>query len=593
MQILRGALDQEELLHFALQLVAWVRLSRLGVLSGELAFNAQNLPRGVSQVTDIFEQLSDVSQADIFDQPSKTDVLGKNSMAFGYVNPAVQHLSVGQLLQALEALAAANLTDTWQFDDLIAFSNEKASRGFIGLPIEVAELMIALAQISSGDKVYLPFEHGFQLTTCAQKKTKQTFSETQVVTSFPWLINLLCDLEANIAISDSLVKPAFLDEGRLTQFPVSVSCPPFNARYSQNLAEGDRFARFPEATTSGGVLAVRHLLARTRGRIVVAVPNGLLFTPGAERTLRDDILAKKQVEAVVALPPALLGGSAVQFSLLILRTDITCNDILFVDGGNETLYVKDSRNKATLTGWHSIVEVVLKRENGAFSSLVTTEEVIANNSQLEVTRYCKKPDDDLVEQILRKYQIKALGEIVSIIRPIPLSQADGVVTVSEVAPADFPAYGYVTRSGREIKLTEKHSISSERSYLRPFDILLTIKGSVGKVAILPENTPENAWVMGQSCIVLRINDKSSSIDPRVIFSFLKSEVGQLQFRSLSTGSAVPHIQVRELEKIRLPVPTVEEGQVIVAKFEKLAAIECAIAQYRQEQEQIVNSIWVA
>jgi type I restriction enzyme M protein len=99
--------------------------------------------------------------------------------------------------------------------------------------------------------------------------------------------------------------------------------------------------------------------------------------------------------------------------------------------------------------------------------------------------------------------------------------------------------------------------------------------------------------MGQSCIVLRINDKSSSIDPRVIFSFLKSEVGQLQFRSLSTGSAVPHIQVRELEKIRLPVPTVEEGQVIVAKFEKLAAIECAIAQYRQEQEQIVNSIWVA
>jgi type I restriction enzyme M protein len=588
MQILRGALDLEELLHFALQLIAWVRLSRLGVLSGELAFDEHNLPRGVSQITDVFEQLSDVSQTDIF----KHDLLGKNSMAFGYVNPAVQHLSVGQLLQALEVLAAANLTDTWQFDDLMAFSNDKASRGFIGLPIEVAELMIALAQISSGDKVYLPFEHGFQLTACAQKKTKQTFSETQVATSFPWLINLLCDLEANIAISDSLEKPAFLDQGRLTQFPVSVSCPPFNARYSQNLADSDRFARFPEATSSGGVLAVRHLLARTKGRIVVAVPNGLLFTPGAERYLRDDVLAKKQVEAVVALPPALLSGSAIQFSLLILRTDITCNDILFVDGSNETLYVKDSRNKATLTGWQSIVEAVVKRETGAFSNLITTEEVVANNSQLQVARYCKTPDDDVVEQILRKYQIKALGELVSIIRPIPLSQADGVVTVSEVAPADFPVYGYVTKSGREIKLTERY-INSERSYLRPFDIILTIKGSVGKVAILPENTPENLWVMGQSCIVLRTNEKASSIDPRVIFSFLKSEVGQLQFRSLTTGSAVPHIQVRELEKIRIPIPTAEEGQNIIEKFEKLAVIENAIVQYREEQEQLSKSIWTA
>ena len=100
--------------------------------------------------------------------------------------------------------------------------------------------------------------------------------------------------------------------------------------------------------------------------------------------------------------------------------------------------------------------------------------------------------------------------------------------MQEVGPADFPEYGYAQIPGREVFITEAAFAKGRKQFLRPFDIAITIKGSVGKVAIFPPeiDAGESAgWVAGQSCLVLRVDD-GGIIDPRVLFSFLKSEIGQ-------------------------------------------------------------------
>jgi type I restriction enzyme M protein len=576
---LRAALAYEELSIFVLQLIAWVRLSRLGRLNSELAFDESNKPSKAEKIAVMFKLLSECES------------LGNNANAFNYVNPAINHFSESQILSVLEILASASIKEAWDKYSFIEYTNERSGRSLVGLPIEVTELITALGQINPDDSVYLPFETNFQLTAYAHKFSNKTFSETQFATSLPWLMNLLCDIDANIAISDSLEKPAFLDEGKLTRYSVSLAMPPFGARCTPSLAEKDRFNRFPETTSVVSVLSLRHMLARTDRRVVIAVPNGLLFTVGVERALRDDLLNKKQIEAVIALPPALLSGVTIPFSLLVLRTDVECNDIVFVDGNNAAFYKKDGRNKATLTGWQSILDTVILRSPSDFSSLVPVKVVIENNSQLQVSRYCKTADDNAVENLLNQYPVKTLGELISIVRPMPISQTDGTELVLEVAPADFPEFGYVNKPGREIKLTLQNAERNRRSYLKPFDIILTIKGSVGKVAIIPNDVPNEKWVMGQSCIVLRQDAKYHSIDPRILFSFLKSEIGQLQIKGIVTGAAVPVIQIRELEKLKIPVPESVDSQSIVSKFEKIADIEESVLQSRQLQEQIAKSIW--
>lgn len=579
--ILRTSTGNDDFYPLAFQLMAWVRQSKLGRLTGSNGFDAGDIPREAKQLGSIFQAISESA------------ALGPDSAAFAYASPTLQHISPGQLIQVLEFLATCNLVAPWPVDELLHIINERHVREPLTLPPEVVDLMIELANIESDERVYIPFEHSFQLTASAQLATAFTFSETPLASPLPWLINLLADQKANVHIGDSIEKPGFKDEGKLRSFKTSLSFPPAGVRYDPALSARDTFNRFPERTSAIGVLAVRHLLARTTGRIVVAVPNGLLFSPGAERALREDLLKHQQIETVITLPPALLAGSSLQFSVMVLRNDNRCERITFIDGCRDAFFIKDGKGRATLSGWREIARLASTPESSSYLSIVRTEEVQANDAQLQSSRYCLSPEAKDIAELLNKYPTRELQQLVDFVRPFPPARQEGDVPVSELGPADFPAFGYAWSPGREIKMDEHVFAKGNRQLLRPLDIVFAIKGSVGKVAILPPEIPSysNAgWVPGQSCIVLRVEDKRM-IDPRVIFSYLKSDLGQKQLIQLVSGASVPLIQLRELEKMKIPVPDKPTQEKAIKDFEKIVEIEQTVIDAREEQRKLSNTIW--
>lgn len=90
--------------------------------------------------------------------------------------------------------------------------------------------------------------------------------------------------------------------------------------------------------------------------------------------------------------------------------------------------------------------------------------------------------------------------------------------------------------------------------------------------------------------MLRVDDKGI-IDPRVLFSFLKSEIGQALLKQIVSGASVPLIQLRELEKIRIPVPDRLEQEKTIEAFEKIVEIERLVANSRDEQRKLSNALW--
>lgn len=581
-QLLRGNMVLDEFYPVVFQLLAWVRVSKLEHLTGALAFNPADPPRDAKQLVSIFSQIG------------SSYALGPESNAFTYVSPALQHLSPGQVLQTLELLASANLDKRWPARSLTATMSSGARKWFGSLPDEVTRLMAVLAQIKPSSKVYLPFEQGFQLTAAVQEEGAETFSETKMAWAFPWLINLISDTSASVHVGDSLERPGFLEDGRLAQFDISLSFPPFGVKYDPMLAERDLFERFPEQTASIAVLAIRHILARTKRRAVVAVPNGLLFSPGAERFLREDLLAKRLIEAVIGLPAALLPNTALPFSLLVLNCERTSDRIVFVDGTQETLSRKDGKGRAVLAGWERIAGPVLSGCEETFSCVVPVTDVLKNDAQLQVTRYCRTPEAEAVEQLLAKYPYQELEKLVTVLRPLPTTGEECAVSAMEIGPGDFPEFGYAHIPSREIHIAEVALLKGQKQLLRPFDIAIAIKGNVGKVAIFPPELDAGetvGWVAGQSCLVLRVNDKCM-IDPRVLFSFLKSEIGQAQLKQIVSGASVPLIQLRELEKIKIPIPQLLEQKKTIEVFERIVEIERMVVKSRYEQRQLSNAIWI-
>jgi type I restriction enzyme M protein len=580
-QLLHGSMVPDEYYPVAFQLLAWARVSSHGRLPRELAFEPAEPPRDAKHLATIFTQISESGS------------LGADSNAFVSVSPAMQRLSRAQVLQALEIVASSNLDQPWDAKSLTATMTGGLGRWFAGLPPELTSLMSALARLQPSMSAYIAFEQSFQLTAAVQESGATTFSETRMTWPFPWLMNLLSDTSANIYVGDSLERPGFLTDGLLTQFDVALGFPPFGVKYDSQLAERDLYGRFPKGPGSIAVFAVRHLLARAKERAVIAVPNGLLFSPGAERYLRDDLLAKRQIEAVIGLPAAILPNTALPFSLIVLNPNAICNQIVFVDGTDESMFKKDGKGRAVLSGWARIAASVLSRGEASFARAVSVDDVINNDSQLQVTRYCKRSADEDVEVLLAKYPTRMLAELVTVLRPLPGSGGGGTVPVLEVGPADFPEFGYANVPRREILISEAALAKGQRQFLRPLDIAITIKGSVGKVGIFPptiSSDESGRWMAGQSCLVLRVNEEGS-IDARVLFSFLKSEIGQAQLNQIVSGAAVPLIQLRELERIRIPIPESAEQEKMIDTFEKIVEIERLVASYRKEQRQLSNSIW--
>jgi type I restriction enzyme M protein len=221
---------------------------------------------------------------------------------------------------------------------------------------------------------------------------------------------------------------------------------------------------------------------------------------------------------------------------------------------------------------------------------VPTAEILQQGANLQIVRYCLSPELQAAQELVATQSLVALKELVQVVRPTLTAEKTEEVSLQEISPGDFPALGYAQVAGRSILVSEQSLGKHSRQLLRKHDVLIAMKGSVGKVALIGERSSSD-WVAGQSCLVLRLPDKGP-LDARVLFMFLTSEVGQILLKQLvADGSTVPLIQLRELEKLRIPLPSRQEQQAIIAAFEHITAIERQIQELRGMQTQATQQYW--
>jgi hypothetical protein len=95
----------------------------------------------------------------------------------------------------------------------------------------------------------------------------------------------------------------------------------------------------------------------------------------------------------------------------------------------------------------------------------------------------------------------------------------------------------------------------EERLAKPGDILITVSGTVGKVAIVPELYGKGVFF---DTSIRRVRLDSEYAKPDWMVQFLQSEIGQLQFRRLTSGSAIPQITTPDLESLRIFLPAPHE-----------------------------------
>ena len=572
--------SESDSLVFALQLLAWSKLSLSNSIRSDIQI--QNM-RGID-TQDLKASLEELSKIDgIIGQAFAGLKITPNSEFIGLRQIIDMCIKLGEtgMLEKLDPTDAANLIPS-------RYSGSPA------IPPEIADLMMGLISSHSNMTVYTPWDFGAQLAGRALKTEANVYLETQMHSALPALVGVLLGGSLTVIYTDPITAPLAIDNGKLLKFDTSVALPPFGLRYDLETYDRDWFGRFVERTNSGIVLTIRHLLAQTKTKIVIAAPNTLLSSPGYEKTLREDLIQKGIIETVISLPSGLFAFSNVAMSILVMNPGGGNQKIRFINADNERYREPISKAKARLTNVEQLLDIAKRNFADNDLIMVPADAVMENDAQLLVSRYLLDDSSKKLQVFLASQKTVDLGSLVSTVRPMPTVQdSQNYIEAFEVGATDLPKYGYIKTTGRSVKIDADIAQKNKHQFLKPFDIVLIVKGSVGKVGIVPTYIPEElstGWVAGQSATILRVDDQSK-INPRALAIYLRSTLGQELLKTIISGATIQLIQLRELLRLQIALPSIEEQSIIANALEEESAIQDEIDTLVNKQAKLAEKFW--
>lgn len=573
-------LDRDKSLELTLQLLAWEKLSRKNRIAKELAFSAEYI-KYPEKVLNVFQALS-ASGGLMFKAFS-------NIPSVIFANPYV-------LRDALEVVNRLSATGVLENVDVLNLAEERFISpvgGYLNMPGEVADLMSAMADIRSSDSVYTPWDSSFaQLASRAAIKSKDVYYESILHSSIPALVSLLSTNEFEVSISNPILQPTAIEGGKPRLFDITVAFPPFGMKYPADEIRRDLFNRFPERTTIGSVLAVRHAISQTKSKLVIAVQNSLLFSHGYEKELRKDLVEKGMIEAVIAMPNGLLSLTNIAFTILVINPKGGLNSIKFINADSPEFYVVVARTRNDLRNIDGLLELIKSNKESTNCSIVSNQVVLSNDAQLQVDRYVVSDSRKRLEKQLSGLRKIQLGDIARTVRAIPLGSIESKpIAVMEIGAADLSQFGYIAPKGKTISVDENLAKRYEDCFLRPLDIVLIVKGSVGKIGIVPADVPgsgNGGWVAGQSAIVLRVHPEYCA---QSLFVQLRSPMGQELLAGIVSGATIKLIQLRELMKLEVVQSTSDQDAKSREIIDSEERLEREIQKIRAEQESLSKNVW--
>ncbi len=294
-------------------------------------------------------------------------------------------------------------------------------------PPEVSTLLAKLVKPKENDRIYDPACGSGSLLLKAAKEVKgkkvsvygqESNSSTYNLCRMNMFLHGVND--AHIEWGDTIANPLHLENDDLMKFEVIVSNPPFSldkwakgfeAANSDIINDGkkkstfkmeasmDPFERFGYGVppkSIGDYAFIEHMLKSLQkgGRMAVVLPHGALFRGGSEGLIRQKILEKNLIDAIIGLPENLFYGVTIPATIVVFREDRKRKDILFIEASRE--YAKGkNQNKLTIKNINKILEVYENyKEIDKYSHIATMEEIKENEYNLNIKRYVDTFEDE-------------------------------------------------------------------------------------------------------------------------------------------------------------------------------------------------------
>jgi type I restriction enzyme S subunit len=114
------------------------------------------------------------------------------------------------------------------------------------------------------------------------------------------------------------------------------------------------------------------------------------------------------------------------------------------------------------------------------------------------------------------------------------------------------------------------------SFARPGDVVVTQRGTLGQVGIIPESATFPEYVLSQS--QMKFTADANRVDPMVIYMQLAAPSGAQRIQDIATGAGVPHINLTMFREMKFLVPPRSIQDMFVAKVSPLWQLSASLTR---------------
>ena len=389
-------------------------------------------------LTGIFRGIDFNSEANLGKKEQKNPLLRSLIQDFASLD-----LRPSQIETHKDEVPADVIGDAYEYmiGEFATMAGKKAGSFFT--PQHVSEIMAQIVSPQAKDRVYDPTcGSGSLLIRAARKGGLNNISifgqeVNSSAISMARMNMFIHDVkDAKIAWGDTLSNPAHLDiDGNLMKFDCIVANMPFSKdKWAEGFNPGgdvsgsenketnsrakkefkmdsalDKWRRFDlgvPPSSKGDWAFLLHMIASMsgNGRVAAVAPHGVLFRGASEGRIRQAVIDKNIIDAVIGLPENLFYGTSIPACILIFRKGKVTNDILFIDASKE--FVKEkAKNKLRDEDIAKIVSTYKSFVQGEnveiekYSHVATLDEIKENEYNLNIPRYVDTFEEEVFVDI--------------------------------------------------------------------------------------------------------------------------------------------------------------------------------------------------
>ena len=424
------------------------------------------------------------------------------------------------------------------------------------LTAETGQLLAALC--TRGEQSVSLYHGASVPVLLALDSAEKAFVTLSVISAYPVSVGYL--LEANLQFNDSAESETPSD---LADFVISV--PPLQAKAKKSKLKLDELATLKVARECS-----------VRGVVTVA-PS--VLNSRAAMDVRVELINKNWLDAVIGLPKGTLLNTVVEPVILVIdKTRQKEAPIVFIEADVP-------KNDDDLKKLVSAVRDKKTSEQGAVASQLDVQK---NDYDLTISRYKLGLATQKLEKLENTVSLDSVAEIVRAQNLKATDESELTTVFLEASVRDITESG---RMGTPLKLThvdKKQLRRAQNQRIYPGDILLAIKGSVGRLAFVDGSCGEN-WIAGQAFMIIR--PKGTAVSTPYLYRYLASELIQEYIEETATGTVMALLKAADVSNILVPLPDPDLKVSVESTHAAILAEYAAIEEHRDTIRRLEQQNW--